>query len=124
MKIKNTDIPPNAEMLWTETNEPRKQVIEEVCSNILVSFSLTVETKQDMVYDYTTKALSVGMFYLEFCDAIKGGDGKMVLRYWKYLLPLFKGAGRKIYSLEALYFLYHYNFELLPQQVERLLWSR
>ena len=48
----------------------------------------------------------------------------MVLRYWKYLLPLFKGAGRKIYSLEALYFLYHYNFELLPQQAERLLWSR
>ena len=66
-------------MPWTETNEPRKQVIEEVCRNILdrvVSFSLTVEKKQDMVYDYTTKALSVGMFYLEFCDAIKGGDVK------------------------------------------------
>ena len=65
-----------------------------------------------MVYDYTTKVLSVGIFYLEFCDAIKEGDGERVLRCWKFLLPLFKGAGRKNYSLETLYFLNQYYFEL------------
>ena len=125
----SADILPNVDMLWTETKERRKEVIEEVCGNIIdkvVSFSLTEEKekKQDMVYDYTTKVLSVGMFYLEFCDAIKEGDGERVLRCWKFLLPLFKGAGRKNYSLEALYFLYQYYFELPPQQAEKLLWSR
>ena len=92
----------------------------------VVSFNLHEEEviEQDKIYDYTTKLVSLGVLYMEFCDAIREGDGERVLRCWKFLLPIFKNAGRKNYSLEGLYFLYQYKFSLPPQQAERLLWSR
>ena len=36
------------------------------------------------------EVLSLGLFYLEFKDAIREGDGLRVLRCYKYLLPLFR----------------------------------
>lgn len=120
---------PNAEGMWAESKERRTDILEKLCGNIIdrvVSFNLHEEEakEQDKIYDYITKLVSLGLFYMEFCDSIREGDGERVLRCWKFLLPIFKNSGRKNYSLEALYFLYQYEFLLPPQQAERLLWSR
>ena len=124
-----TSVLPNAERLWAESKERRTEILEDLCGNIIdqvVSFNLHDEEakEQDKVYDYSTKLVSLGLFYMEFCDAIREGDGGRVLRCWKFLLPIFKNSGRKNYSLEALYFLNQYEFLLPPQQAERLLWGR
>lgn len=119
-----------AELLWAGTDDERKQWLEEICGKIVdtvISFKVEDRKKeavQDKVYDYTSKMLSLGMFYLEFCDSIKEGDGDRVLRCWKFLLPIFKCARRKNYALEAFYLLYQYYYVLPPQTAERLIWSR
>ena len=108
----SASILPNAERLWAESKEKRTEILEELCGNIIdqvVSFNLHEEEAKE---------------HMEFCDAIREGDGERVLRCWKFLLPIFKNSGRKNYSLEALHFLYQYEFLLPPQQAERLLWSR
>lgn len=121
---------PDAETLWAETNNKRAQVLEEVCGNIIDNFVLFQFTREttvaphDKIYDYNTKLLSLGCFYLEFCDAIREGDGIRVHRCWKYLLPIFKVAGRKNYCLEALHLLSQYEYELTPRDANKLLWSR
>ena len=121
---------PDADTLWAENNEKRAQILEEVCGNIIdkfVSFQFTKETtlvQCDKIYDYNTKLLSLGCFYLEFCDAVHEGDGLRVLRCWKYLLPIFKIAGRRNYCLEALHLLSQYEYELTPRDAEKLIWSR
>ena len=81
----SASILPNAERLWAESKEKRTEILEELCGNIIdrvVSFNLHEEEakEQDKIYDYSTKLVSLGLFYMEFCDAIKEGDGERVLR--------------------------------------------
>lgn len=59
-----------------------------------------------------------------YSDAIKEGDGERVLRYWRYLLPVFKSSGRKNYSIEVLNMLCQYEYKLTPRQAQELIWSR
>ena len=66
----------------------------------------------------------MGCFILLFADAVKEGDGHRVLRYWRYLLPIFKGSGRKNYAVEVCNMLYQYEYQLTPRQSEELIWSR
>ena len=68
--------------------------------------------------------ISVGLFYEEYVDAIREGDGEHVKRCLKFLLPIFKSANRKNYSLEILYTLYQYYFLLSSREAEELIWSR
>ena len=45
-----------------------------------MSFNLHKEVlEQDKIYDYATKLVSLGVLYVEFCDAIREGDGERVL---------------------------------------------
>ncbi len=74
--------------------------------------------------EYGKRLLGFGCFYLEFSDAIKEGDGKRVLRCWRYLLPLFKSSGRTNYSVEVLNMLCQYQYKLTPHQAQELIWSR
>lgn len=71
---------------------------------------------------YATQIISIGCFYLEFSDAIRG-DGERVLTCWRYLIPIFRSSGRKNYSLEVLNMLYQHDFLLTPRQSAELLWS-
>ncbi len=66
----------------------------------------------------------MGSFYLVFSDAIREGDGLRILRYWKYLIPLFKSSNRKKYSIEVLNMLNQYEYMLTPRLSQELLWSR
>ena len=75
-----SSIMPNCENLWMETVERRFEILEVSLKIIdsVVSFCFTggAETFVDKVYDYNTKLLSLGCFYLEYCDAIREGDGE------------------------------------------------
>ena len=60
---------------------------------------------------------------MEFCDAIREGDGERVLRCWQYLLLIFITSGRSNYGIEALRMLSQYEFELIPRQAQELIWN-
>lgn len=115
--------------MWMETDVRRKAVLKAICQKIVkqfthFSFSETGATSPDHVQMYSRQLLSLGCFYLEYCDAIQEGDGDRVLRCWRYLLPIFQSSGRKNYSIEALQMLYQYHYKLTPRQAEQLLWNR
>ncbi len=74
--------------------------------------------------EYGKKFLGLGCFYLEFSDALKEGDGKRILRCWRYLLPIFKSSGRKNYNIDVLCMLCQFEFELPPRQAQELIWNR
>ena len=90
--------------------------------------------KQDDMYQYNiclTRfglicGIPCGLWYLEFHDAIKEGDGNRIFTCWKFLLLLFKGdeKGSTKYALEALYLILQVNAILSPRQAYRLLWNR
>ena len=89
----------------------KKNIIEKFSLSMIdefINFDFNSETSYregDGVRRYSEFVLSLGMFYWEYSDAIQKGDGKHLLRCWRYMHPLFISTGRTIYSLEALYFL-------------------
>ena len=70
------------------------------------------------------KLLRLGLFYQEFSDAIREGDGKRVLRCWKYMLPIFSASGSRNYACEAANLLIQHSYTLPPRLAQQLLWSR
>ena len=77
------------------------------------------------VENYACDVLSLGLFYMEYRDAIREGDGIRVLRCWKYLLPLFKATQCHNYAIEAANLLIQYYYTTLPpRQAQKLIWSR
>ena len=61
-----------------------------------------ITKSKDLVKSHSVELLSLGLFYLNFRDAIKEGDGPRVFTSWKYMLPIFIGTQRKNYAKEAL----------------------
>ena len=122
---------PNAESLWMETDDQRKGVLNRVAMGVVDSFVnlsfnslLRTDDSPDKIYLHANCLLSLGCLYLEFRDAIKEGDGERVIRCYRYMLPMFKGARRKNYSIESLNLLVQYDFSLSPRQAAELLWGR
>lgn len=118
------------ETVMTKSKSERKKVLEEVCDKIVKKF-IPLEfhkhpgpSNGDKIQEYSMNLLSIGSFYLEFEDAIREGDGKRVLRCWKYLLPIFRYSGRRNYCVEAFKLLFQYYYALPPRQAEQLIWSR
>lgn len=119
---------------WMSPDDERKSLLLTVCKTIVsryVDFSIDFQSKHtstsqavDGVLAYATETLSLGLFYMEYKDAISEGDGNRVLRCWHYLLPLFTVTGRTNYSLEALYMLYQFHFDLTSRQAQQAIWSR
>ena len=115
--------------LWTCSYEERKEALMKVSKLVLTkfcdfSFSNHQKSTGDLTHDYAKNFLSIGLFYLNYKDAIKEGDGCRVLDCWRYLLPLFYNAGRKNYCFEAFNLLCQYQYDLPPLQAEQLKWSR
>ena len=127
----------DAEVLWMAQDEHRKQILHKIASQIVSSYvdidfnhaPNGDETQNrnepcDKVQLYAKRLLSLGCFYLEFCDAIKEGDGDRVIRCWRYMLPIFVSSGRTKYSIEALNLLLQHDFLLSPRQAFELAWGR
>jgi L1 cell adhesion molecule like protein len=81
-------------------------------------------TKGDGIEVYPKDVLSTGLFYWEYSDSIREGDGDRLLRCWRYMLPIFMNTGRKNYSIEAFHLLYQHDYLLPPRQAAQLLYTR
>ena len=89
------------------------------------NFSNTYKkTLDDSVRNYADEVFSLGMFLLEFIDAIHEGDGGRILRCWKFMLLIFKASNKTKYSIEAFNLLSQYYFILSKRLSKQLLWSR
>ena len=66
---------------------------------------------------------TLGLLWHGFHDAVREGDGNCIIRYWHFLLPVFKQCSHRNYAIEALNLLAH-MFILLPWKVAELKWSR
>ena len=113
------------------TKEERRGILYKICAEIVKKYVLFqfIKGEDHSVLDsethtYFTAILSLGMFYMEFVDAIKEGDGLRVHRCWKYLLPIFKSSQRTNYSVEVLRYLYEYAYIASPMHCHQMLWSR
>lgn len=123
------NILPDGSSLWTKEKEDRKSVLDLMAKQVVDKFVFFGYNKpkrsaSDKVFQYNTQLLSLGLFYIEYCDAIKEGDGNRVLRCWKYLLPIFLSSGRKNYSIESLHLLCQHHHGLPPRQAAQLIWGR
>ena len=78
----------------------------------------------DSVLSYANEIFSLGLFLLEYIDAIKEGDGDRIHRCWKYMLLLFRVSNKVKYSLKAYNLLAHYHYLYSERMCRQLLWSR
>ena len=81
---------------------------------------MSIRSKDD-VTNYVNEVISLGLFYSNYKDTMREGDGQRIKVCWKYLLPIFKASDRN-YSGEVLRMLYSYYYTL--SQVQQLLYSR
>ncbi len=79
---------------------------------------------EDGVYLYGMELLSLSLLWHGFHDAIREGDGDRILRYWKFLLLIFKCSKKFNYAKEAVILLLQYFYIFSERQREQLLWSR
>ena len=133
LDIKSLNDVPNMEQFnansWMATDADRRSSLNSFCHELInehVMFSLSYEgsTCSDGVLNYANEIMSLGIFYMNFKDAIREGDGDRILMCWKYLLPLFRVSNRRNYSFEVFSMLYSYYYTLSPRQSQQLLWSR
>ena len=129
--IPSTEVIPDPENAWMCPEEERKEQLYSICKAIVKEFvtfkfndSPGMGQEDDEVEQYARQILSLGSFYLEYCDAISEGDGNRNLCCWRYLLPIFRGSGRKNYSIEALTLLCQQRYLLSPRLAAQLLWGR
>ena len=126
------DVPTTGEFdanTWMMSDANRKSAIYSFCQEIIgehvnMSINDEISCSKDGIMNYANEIMSLGIFYLNYKDAVREGDGDRLLVCWKYLLPIFKVSDRRNYSLEVLRMLYSYHFTLSPRQKHQLLWSR
>lgn len=114
---------------WMLEKQDREVLLKRVSKKIVdtcVSFKFneTNNSVDDHIFQYAQQILSLGLFYFEFSDAIREGDGERVLRCWKYLLPIFLGTNRTNYSTEAFNLLFQHKYALSPRLARELLYTR
>jgi len=83
-------------------------------------------SKQDDVYSYNCALLEDGLFFMNFLDAVSEGDGKRIMRQYKYFMVMCKADGSHStkYALECLYQLFLVKSLLSPRDSERFTWNR
>jgi len=83
-------------------------------------------SNQDDVFNYNCALLADGFLYLNFLDAICEGDGKRIMRQYKYIMLYCRadGSGSTKYALECLYQFFLVNALLSPRDSERFQWNR
>lgn len=80
---------------------------------------------KDDIYNYNCGLLSHGMTFLNFLDAVKEGDGRRIMRQYKYLLLYCKADKHSSkYALECLYQMFLINTILSPRDAHRYIWNR
>ena len=78
----------------------------------------------DHKQEYAKEVMTMGLFYLEFQDAIREGDGHRVIRCWKYLFLWFRSTRHTKYAIEAMTLLTQYYYLFTPRLAEQFIWGR
>lgn len=116
-----------SEDVWMLDNMERRQILADTAMQIVednVDLSIhffsdgisgNTAPPADSVYSYACEVLSLGLFYFEFRDCIKEGDGDRDMIVWQYLLLLFRASKRTNYAIEALTLLSQYYLILPPR---------
>ena len=71
--------------------------------SLATAFSHCSAQGEGTTYDYASEVLILGLFIMNFKDAVREGDGEHILVLWKYMMLLFKATQRKNYAIEAFY---------------------
>lgn len=130
-QVPDEAVVPHAHDQWMLSKEERSALIMDVSEKIVdafVHFQFTKPAKKKRAADgvevYAEDVLSLGLFYWEYSDAIREGDGERWRRCMKYMLPIFVNTGRRNYSIEVLRLLYRLEYQSTPRQAIQLLYSR
>lgn len=78
----------------------------------------------DARFNYACTRLSLGMLLFNFEDAVKEGDGKRVMRCWKFMMLIFKAYNHTKYAFAALQMQISIKVLLTPRQAESFIWNR
>lgn len=136
LNMKSLDDIPGSDFIkedcWLSSNSDRKEILSALAVKFLDRYvrlsynnnDIDDDCEEDPVTEYTVQLLRIGLFYLEYRDAIQEGDGVRVLRCWKYLLLVFFNTNRKNYLKEALNLLCQHDHILTERQSLQLLYSR
>ena len=115
---------------WLESAAQRHSTLMLVCRALVSKFvdfkflsnpPRQPQQHEDKVFGYACRVLSLGLFYMEYLDAVHEGDGSRVQQCFRFLLPLFKTTRSRNYSLEALYMLYQCQYGLSPRLSHQVL---
>ena len=103
-------------------NDVAKCVVRNwIKMNLFSSNSKTPPKGTD--YSYALDVMRLGLLWHGFHDAVQEGDGDRIIRYWRFLMPVFKHTGRRNYALEA-FKLLSQTMVMSPRQVTELKWGR
>ncbi|XP_028518482.1 uncharacterized protein LOC114576306 [Exaiptasia diaphana] len=110
-----------------QDHEATHDMSETEISDIPVSSKIPKVKKEetDDMFNYQCSFLEYAMIIFNFFDAIKEGDGKRVVRCWKFQLPYLRNDSASTkYALEALTLVFQVNALLSPRDVHRFVWNR
>ena len=85
---------------------------------------LQASDQEDHVTNYASLVIGFGLMAENFHDACREGDGRRLLRCWKFLLIHFKANGRTKYALEAFRLIAQTSALLSPRKAHQLIWNR
>lgn len=90
------------------------------------SQEMSKSEERDDMYNYQCSFLQFAMIIVNFFDAIREGDGKRIVRCWKFALPYLRNDKSQStkYALEALALMFQVNATLSPRDSHRLVWNR
>ena len=77
----------------------------------------TVDAERDTVHTYAVDFLTMSLLWYGFRDAIREGDGDRIVRYWKFLIVVFKSENHYNYANEGFNFLCRLCYCLLEKLV-------
>ena len=100
-------------------------VVIEVTTTTSPTTTDQAPKSSDDVFNYNAALLSEGLFFMNFLDAVSEGDGKRIMRQYKYLMLLCKADDPHStkYALESLYQLLLVN-GLSQKESEMFVWNR
>ena len=106
-----TDVPSHSSVpqdLWMEDDDCRKKILEDIATHIIsehvdlvTAFLEPDSDRRGTAYDYVCEVLTLGLFIMDFKDAVREGDGDHILLLWKYMMLFFRATGRTNYATEA-----------------------
>ena len=79
---------------------------------------------EDGIFNYSHNIVKTGLLFKDFQDAIKEGDGARAEYLWKFIMLLFKVAGKTKYALAAARLHAQLHSLLTPQEAHSLRWNR